>query len=162
VPKSELSWRPNPSGVVRATLRDILDVGRRNDVDVDGDLYEWVIDEHDRVPADAWAVYGPDLVYARDAAVPWHRYETARGSGRVRVRLSKRLGASDDEILAVLIHETDEVAALEQEFAENGWQLMASRIDSLLNPRNGRLHCAAWQRADEVILGLIEKGVRPR
>jgi hypothetical protein len=143
-------------------LEAILDVGRRNGIDVDDGLFEWVPDLHGRVPPDALAVYGPDIVLGRDEAVPWHRYETFRGSGRVRVRLSQQLGPSDDESLAVLIHETYEIAALEAEVTASGGRLMASRIHSLINARDGTLHCAAWQRADDVILGMIAAGALPK
>ena len=161
-PKSRSSWRLNQSGAVRVTLDEILDVGRRNGIAVDDDLYEWAMDEHGRVPPNAGAAYGPDIELGRDEAVPWHRYETFRGSGRVRIRLSKELGASDDEILAVLIHETYEIAALEAEFVENGGRLMARRIHSLLNAQDGTLHCAAWQKADDVIFGMIAEGALPK
>jgi hypothetical protein len=149
--------------VSRASLAEILDVGRRNGVNVDDELFDWRMDAQNQVPGHAFAAYGVDLSYSRGSRlVPWRMFETAPESGRVRVRLSKRLGGSDDEILAVLIHETDEIAALEKVFEQNGWNLTAERIDSLINERDGTLHVAAWRNADRAILEMIEKGDWPK
>ena len=51
-PRTEHLWRENPNGVVRKTVEEILDVGRRNGVDVDDELFVGKVTPEARAYAD--------------------------------------------------------------------------------------------------------------
>jgi hypothetical protein len=122
---------------------------------VDDSLFRWRLGEaHDFRPGEL-AKYAELRSLSPGQVVPRERFLTA--DGRYIIRLNPDIMLSDDAILAVLIHETHEIVALEAEFAANAERLSVEDLRSLIDTRVGKLHCEAWDAADRRVLALIEE-----
>lgn len=156
-PRSQDRWRPNPRGA-RRSLDEALDVGRRNDVDVDDERFLWAIGDAGGFAAGELATYA-QVRHFRDEMIV-HRSRLVTRGGRYRVLLNPSILASDDTILAVLVHEVHEIQGLDDAFGSQG-TLSGKEFRSLVDTRTGRLHCAAWDEADRRVLSLIEANKWP-
>lgn len=121
---------------------------------MDDELFQWQIGQADEFRAGELATY-MELRQLHDGMVIPRRRLVTRDD-RYSILLNPSILTSDDAILAVLIHETHEIAALEERFARSD-RLSVRELRSLVDAQVGKLHCEAWDEADRRVLALIEE-----
>lgn len=122
---------------------------------MDDELFQWKIGQAEEFREGELAKYMELRGLHDDMVIPQHRLMTR--DERYSILLNPSILTSDDAILAVLIHETHELEALEDHFAARSGRLSTRELRSLVDARVGKLHCEAWDEADRRVLALIEE-----
>lgn len=140
--------RPNPVGIPQRTLEQALRIARDNGVDFDDGDFSFTLSPFPLAPGVGAQYLSFD---APSADFLMKRSRLLNKDGKVHVIVCPTILVSDEEIVHVLAHEVHEATALLREFDRNHGPLRSGVVALLVLPPHGRLHCDAWDHADELL-----------
>jgi hypothetical protein len=89
-------------------------------------------------------LFADDIINWKDIYSP--------ANGKINVWFRESVFKSDEEIVALFIHELYEIQHLRSAFAESGGKLNARTVGELINEGHaGNLHDKAWDAADAAV-----------
>lgn len=140
--------RSNPAGTPPRKLEHALEIAREAGVEIDNEDFSFSISPV-RLDRDVGATYF-DLDKPSPASlVEWKNIVNRHG--KVHVIVCPSILESDEEIVHTSAHEIYEATRLREHFQGNGGRMPASVVRSLVHRDFGKLHCEAWEYADELL-----------